>query len=88
MVIAVHVLIAILSVIFTGYTFLSPSQTKLRVSYSLVALTVASGTYLVITMPAHLVQSCVTGLVFIGVSLTGIAASKRKLAKISVHSDN
>jgi len=83
MILPIHVLIALLSVGYTTYVFFSPSIAKLRVSYSLVVLTIASGTYLVWSNPAHMVQACTTGLFYVGITTTVIVFARSKLAKQS-----
>jgi hypothetical protein len=80
MILPLHITIALLSVIYTAYVYFAPSKRKLRVSYTLVALTVASGTWLVVANPAHMVQSCITGLTYLGVIFFGIALARHKLA--------
>lgn len=81
MIIFLHVLIAISSVIYTGYVFFSPSKQKLFISYVFVFLTIASGTYLVMLKPGHLLQSCLMGLAYLGVVIIGIVSAKYKLAQ-------
>ncbi len=83
MILALHITIALLSLIYTGVVYFSPSQAKLRGSYVMVSLTVASGTWLIIANPAHMVQSCFTGLAYLGVVFFGIAMARQKLAKES-----
>lgn len=75
-----HVLIALASVGYTTYLIASPAKSKLRVLYILVALTLASGTYLIWNNPAHMVQSCTTGLLYIGVISLGVVLVHNKLA--------
>lgn len=87
MIIFIHVIIAVASLAATGFSYLSPSKSKLTAAYYLVALTVISGAYLVVSMPAHLVQSCITGLAFIGTSFVGIFAARHKLAGSEVNRD-
>jgi hypothetical protein len=81
MLVLFHVIIAISSLAYTASVFLSPSNAKLRVSYGLVATTVASGTYLVISTNAKMLQACITGLSYLGLILLGIIATHYKLAK-------
>ncbi len=77
-----HIIIAIAGIVSSGIAYLSPSQARLNLSYGLVAGTLASGTYLVISTSSDLVSSCVTGLVYLaGVSLAIIGA-KNKLAVV------
>jgi hypothetical protein len=80
MVLIAHIAIALISVIYTAYVFFAPSQSKLKATYVLVALTIASGTWLIISNPAHMVQSCITGLAYLGVMFFGIAMARNKLA--------
>ena len=87
MIVLIHVLIALSSVAFTSYTFFAPSRTKLRASYGLVALVLVSGTYLVWTNPAHMVQACTSGLIYVGGVTVGILAARRKLAYVSAETE-
>lgn len=75
-----HVIIALISVIYTAYIYFSPTHTKLRVSYALAGLTLASGTYLVVQHQAYLLHACVSGLIYLGAVFFGIALARRKLA--------
>lgn len=81
MLILIHVILAISSVLYTAVIFFNPSKPKLRNSYWLVAGTVATGTYLVVSMHSNLIQSCFTGLTYLAVVFAGIAATKTKLSK-------
>jgi hypothetical protein len=60
--------------------FFSPSQAKLRTTYGLIALTLATGTYLVWSTHSPLISSCATGLLYLGVVMSGVVAANRKLA--------
>lgn len=80
MLLLTHVLIALGSLAATGLAYLSPSQRKLRISYSLVGLTLVSGTVLVVASHSPLLSSCMTGLAYLAIVIFGIAASRHKLA--------
>ena len=80
MVLIFHILIALCSVAYACYVFFNPSKPKMNVSYSLVGLTITSGTYLVVSMSAHLVHACVTGLVYLAAVFFILAAAKNRLA--------
>lgn len=84
--IILHILIAFSSLVFTGYMFLQPSAKKLHISYSLVGLTVLTGTILVITMPSHMVSACFAGLTYLGLVSVGIVSTRHKLATLT-HSE-
>jgi hypothetical protein len=78
MIILIHVIIALTSIIMASVGFFQPSLKKLFVSYGLIIATIASGTYLVVTMPSHILQSCLTGLCYLTVvSLATIATHVR-----------
>ncbi len=80
MILLSHVVIALLSVAYTAYVFFVPSVSKLKVSYGLTALTIASGTYLVIQAPAHMTEACMAGLFYIVMMITMIVMVRSKLA--------
>jgi len=79
MILIAHVIIALASVVFTTYGYITPSASKLHVVYGLAALTLASGLYLVWSAPAHMLQACTAGVVYICVVTVGIVATHRKL---------
>lgn len=80
MALVLHVIIALASIAWTGYVFFAPSKTGLELSYALVALTLATGTYLVWSAHAPLLQACVTGLAYLAVVFSGILAARYRLA--------
>lgn len=80
MIVLIHVLIAVSSLIYTAYVYLSPSEAKVRASYGLVGLTLASGTFLVLSKPAHMLQACIIGLFYLGIIVLATVAAREKLA--------
>ena len=83
MLVLLHVSIAIASLIYTGYVFLSPSKSKIYGAYGLIAATLISGLALVFVTHAPLLSACLTGLFYLGVVSTGIVAAHKKIAKES-----
>jgi hypothetical protein len=79
MFVLLHVVIALSSVAYTTYLFLAPSKLKFYVSYGLIGMTLASGTYLVITTHSPLLSSCEAGLAYLGVVLCGLIAARHRL---------
>lgn len=69
-----------------AYTFFLPSKFRIRASQALIALTLGSGTYLVISMKANMLRACVMGLVYTAIVSFGIVAASRKLA--AEHNNN
>ncbi len=82
MIVVLHVIIALASTVYTTYVYLFPSKSKLNLAYSLVALTIASGTYLVLTKPSQLISACITGLIYLGLVLPTIVSTRSKLARL------
>ncbi len=82
MIILLHVLTALASMVYTSYLFIAPSKSKFKVAYSLVGLTLLSGTYLVVSRHSPLLQACTTGLVYLGAVSLGIVAAHRKLSQL------
>jgi len=75
-----HISIALAGLACTTYLYFRPSSGALRGSYLLLAGTLLSGTYLVASMGSHLLQACMSGLLYTGVVSLGIAMARRKLA--------
>jgi hypothetical protein len=79
MVLVFHIIIALMSLVYATYVYFKPSNTKLRVSYIAIALTLISGTFLVFKNPSHMMETCLMGLFYTGVMTVGVVAAKRKL---------
>jgi hypothetical protein len=79
MTLLLHIIIALSSVALTTITFIAPSRAKLRISYGLIGATLVSGAYLVLTSSAHMLQACVTGLLYVAFMTVGVIAARRKL---------
>lgn len=76
----VHIVIALTSVLYSTILYMSPSKTKLNITYGLVVLTLITGTDLVIVSHAQMLSSCTTGLIYIAAMFVAIFASQRKMA--------
>ena len=81
MLLVLHVVIALTSIVWTGLAYFAPSTKKLNITYALIAATLASGTYLAITMHSPLLKSCMTGLVYLAVVLFETFAVRSRLAQ-------
>lgn len=91
MIILIHVIIAITSIIVASFALFSPSLRKLFVSYGLILGTVATGTYLLISFPSHILESCLMGITYVTiVSFMTIAAHVRlqKRTAVAVKEEN
>lgn len=76
-----HIFIALGSLMFTTWLFFVPSTAKLRASYALVAATLATGTILAAGSKAHILQTCLSGLLYLAIVATGLVLARQKLAK-------
>lgn len=81
MVILIHVIIALTSVIESTVLLLSPTQKKLNLTYILFAGTIGSGTYVLFTIPSHMLQTCIDGLLYMGFVVSAVVIAKIRLAK-------
>jgi len=64
-----------------------PSQTKIFASYTLIGLTLVTGTILIVQHPASLSKTWMSGLVYFAFALTGTVAAQRKLAHVHIDED-
>jgi hypothetical protein len=87
MVLILHIIVALSSIVASTASFLVPSKFKLRLTYGLTLLTLASGTYLVWSTHSPLLSSCITGLIYLGVVMSGVLAAWRKMARQNAHID-
>lgn len=87
MILLIHIIVALSSIVASSVSFVRPSKAKLRLTYGLTTLTLASGTYLVWSTHSPLLSSCITGLIYLGVVLSGVFGAQWKLSRqdVSVH---
>jgi len=77
MALVLHVVIALASIGYTAYVFFAPTRNKLRVSQVLVVMTLASGTYLVLSTKVNLLRVCLMGLVYLGIVSWAIVSAQK-----------
>lgn len=80
MLLLTHIIIAISGLVVTGLAYFRPSKAKLNIGFSLIALTILSGTILVLRLHTSLTAACLSGLAYLAVSLTGLSFARQKLA--------
>jgi len=81
MILLTHIIIALSSLVATTFMAISPSMRKLYVSYGLIAATLATGTYLVISTHISILHVCTTGLTYLAVAMAGVLVGQYRLAK-------
>ena len=84
MIILIHVILALTSIILASLTFFRPSMQKLMVSYGLILGTLATGIFLLVTVPSHLLQSCIMGVSYLAVVTTATIVAHTKLASLKL----
>jgi hypothetical protein len=82
MIVVLHVAIAVASILCATFGYIKPTNNNLRMSYLLIALTFTSGFFLVIAEPAHMVRTCLSGIIFLSVVTAGVMLTRRKMAAI------
>jgi len=75
-----HIITAISSLVTSGLGLIYPSQNKLKITYALTGIMLATGFYLVLTKPEHMTQTCAEGLVYLAAIAAAVIITKKKLA--------
>lgn len=88
MILMLHIMIALSSLLQVSYLLFAPSRTRLRWSYGLMGATLASGTWLVVTNPAHLAAACASGLVYLAAASATTTIARRNLARLRRYTHN
>jgi hypothetical protein len=87
MVLILHIVFALSSIALTTLAFFLPSSLKIKVSSYLVGLTLASGTYIVIAGHLSIKSVCLSGLLYVGFTISGLVLASRRLAHQNHKSD-
>lgn len=80
MILLAHIFIALSGIGVATFIVFKPSARLLKVTYCLTAATLLTGTYLVVSTGSHILQSCMTGLAYLGVVSVGIVIARTRLA--------
>ena len=83
MMLILHIAVALTSLVQTTYLLFSPSKIGLRLSYGLMGLTLATGTYLTISVGSHMLEACLMGVLYTSFVAFGIVRTQRTLAKLA-----
>jgi hypothetical protein len=82
MLLAIHLFAAGSSLLYVAFLFLHPSTSRFYLTYSLVALTIVSGTALVLLKrPEHLATVCTEGLAYLTFMSFVIVAARIRFHK-------
>lgn len=88
MLLVIHIAMGILSLVLATAAIVAPSMLKLRMSYGLVAATLASGIWLVTAIHAPIMNSCLSGLIYLAAAASLVAISRHRLSRLSQSSDS
>lgn len=88
MILVLHIISALASVAAATFVLFSPSKNGLKLNYGLLAATLATGTFMVATMSVHILQTCMSGLLYVGFVGALLFAANRRLASAAVKSEN
>lgn len=75
---------ALFSMAFATYLYFFPSRAKIHMTYGLMALTLGSGTYLLLSLKTHVLQGCVMGLAYTFGAAAAVVLANKKLARETV----
>ncbi len=78
-----HIIIALLSLGLGTYSYFKLSKNALYATYVFGAGTLASGVWLLVSQPSHLVSACITGLVYFALLGAMVLAAQHRLATTS-----
>lgn len=81
MILITHIIVALASLTLSAYAVAAPSRGIMRAAGSLVGLTLATGTALIVVDQAPILRTCLTGLAFVAVSCGLLALSRQRLAR-------
>lgn len=81
MLLVLHIVAALAGILMSTFSYVSPSLAKIKFSYGLVLATIASGTVIIIEKHVNILSVCLTGLLYIGFTVSGLIAAQHKLAK-------
>lgn len=88
MMLLLHILIALGSVVSATLAFFRPSTVKLDVSYGLMGLTLISGVLLIMQSQGHILETCITGILYVGAVSVLIVQAQRRLAAQRIQDRN
>lgn len=76
-----HVIVALAGIGLSTYAYISPAAGKIRLAYGAVLLTIASGTVMTVIDHLSILSVCLSGLLYVGFTVSGLVAAQRKLAR-------
>lgn len=87
MMLILHVCTALASLGYAAHVLVAPTKFRLQVSCGLAGLTIGSGAYLVWSVGAPLLETCLTGLLYLSVIFALTLAAYHKLLRLETSRD-
>jgi hypothetical protein len=81
MLLVLHILSALSGIGLTTYSYFSPTASRIKTSYLFVILTIASGTAIIVIKHLSILSVCLSGLLYVGFTVSGLIAARHRLAK-------
>jgi uncharacterized membrane protein YGL010W len=85
MILLLHIVVALGSLVAGSVLLARPSVGLLRTTYGLTAAALLSGTYMIWQSGAQLLQTCITGLLYVTLVTAAIVCGRRRLARERLH---
>ena len=79
-----HIVVAVSGLLMSTILYLKPSNAKYNLSSGFLAMTLVSGTILVVANPVTLVKSCILGLAYTAFVVSMLYLSSKKLALYTI----
>ena len=83
MILITHIIIALATVIASGWAAITPSTKTIQAAHALLAGTIVSGTVLVFMSPMTLTHACASGLAVTVVALALTRVARGRLARFT-----
>jgi hypothetical protein len=81
MLLVLYIIAALSGIGLSTYSFISPTDGRIKSAYAMVMLTVLSGTIIIIKDHLSILSVCLSGLLYIGFTVSGLIAAQHRLTK-------
>jgi Ca2+/Na+ antiporter len=81
MLLLAHIVSAVLGIVLSTVSLISPSSYRIRASYLFVLGTIATGTIIIIKDHLSILSVCLSGLLYIGFTVSSLVAASHRLAR-------
>lgn len=82
MILLIHIVCAVAGLVSSGALLVRPAKNGFRAAYATIAATILTGSYLVWSTGSPILSACMTGLAYLGVTLSLVAAAHYRANRI------